>query len=136
MNPVKRAYWIMAVGLAVAVLGWTAWQASSRVKVRLVQQYVPEPASTNPIIEAMDQGLSDAAFEDIVRTNRAWLSIPSKYKRDVLTETALLMKTNYARILIRNGASLAAASNSLTEVGVQQSLEFLARLADEAKTQP
>jgi len=80
---------------------------------------------------------SDQKFEEQVKLCHSWVEYqftdPDGGKHGtILSDCAFLMKTNYVRILIKNGANVQSAIESLKKLDADASIELLKQVEAES----
>jgi hypothetical protein len=82
----------------------------SRAVVRHSELTNPDPAKISPLFGALIYDAPDEKFEALVRQFPEWIPYPPPgASNTILAACAELMKTNYIRILLTNGADAAEA---------------------------
>ena len=103
----------IAEALLILIAASLFFTGGGRVYFRTNFRREPVPAVINPLELALQYNLSDATFEQIVRDHLNWINYRPKleggFNSTILADCALLRKTNYVRILIKNGASVEEA---------------------------
>ena len=94
--------------------------------------------NANPLARALEFELPDAEFEAVVKRFPEWIphqiADPSGVKHGtILSDCAILMRTNYVRILIENGADAEQAVSSLKRVGANNAVELLRQVQSELR---
>jgi hypothetical protein len=100
----------------------------------------PYPIGVSPLELALDYESPDNKFEELVKKYPSWIPYqvvdPSGAKHGtILSSCAILMRTNYVRILIANGADVEEAVKSLKTVGADNAINLLLQVQSELKVQ-
>ena len=118
----------------VALLALFVW---SRPMIRGVRVKTERTAvAVSPLTEALEFESQDWKFEELVKRFPDYLSYstPSRNGRkgmSILSSCALLQKTNYVRILIRNGADVQEAIEWHRAFGSEAAAKLLAQCESE-----
>lgn len=99
----------------------------------------PGPVSDpyNPLELALEYESPDHKFEELVRKHPHWIAIRPSIEGvanwPILSDCAILDRTNYVRILIENGADVEDAVKSLEEVEAKDAISLLRQVQSESK---
>jgi len=125
---------ILLAAIGVSILVFKGIPGIFKVEVR--RQYVP--VVQNPLAAALDNNLPDQEFEELVRRLPQWVNLREEQvgkkplKWSVLSDCVLARKTNYIRILIRNGADVGESKDFFTrQLPEEESLQLLMQVIAE-----
>ena len=86
---------------------------------------------TSPLVQALNDEASDKRFEELVKQYPQMVNyrLPSPGSHSILASCAILNRTNYAKILIANGADVKEAVAALEKVGAEEAVKLIQDLA-------
>ena len=97
-------------------------------------QVSPVQMVRSPISLALKYEAPDKKFEEVVKKNLGWLPYRQMLQSyTVLAECAILGRTNYVRILIKNGADVDVAVKDLTKLNEEEAVKLLKQVQIEVE---
>lgn len=127
----KKFYLMISVFLlgAIVAVGVVCWVFGGIPVVRLVVE--PVMAVRNPLEVALDNNVSDEAFESVVKRHPDLVAKRQEAGAPILEACAIVGKTNYIRILLANGADADAAVEYLEMVNEREAISLLRQVQAE-----
>lgn len=123
---------LVIVAAVIAALGIFFLVKRVSLRIKVVKTPVSYAVVAGPLRKAVDAGVPEAKFEDLVTKNPGWIDQRYQpggaFELPVLADCVLLRKTNYVKILIQHGADLEAASDSLEELGLKAEIQLLTQM--------
>lgn len=102
---------------------------------RIQVNETPATAVRSPLELALEYEAPAEKFEQLVKKGPGWIHYRSQngggYSWPILASCAILKKTNYIRILIRYGANVQQAIESLKETGSDDAIQLLRQMESE-----